>query len=728
MAVGGESRCEVGTLRPNHPLGTPMSRLSELIRKTREKDPELAAELEREYRALAGRRAFGLNFERHRPEAVELPGRPVRKGDKVRILPERGSTDRGDQRLWIVRRAEKINGERHVHLDPVVAADDAEPVVVPTGDVVVVAEFKDPIYPGLVETGRVERGGDKPFHTVINAENFHALKALTFTHRGKVDAIYIDPPYNTGAKDWKYNNDYVEGDDLYRHSKWLAFMERRLLLAKELLNPDDSVLIVTIDEKEYLRLGLLLEQTFPEARIQMVASVIKAEGTSRQDEFSRTNEFIYFIRVGAAVIKPEVEKGDDREIPWRTLRRTDYESRRGTTKGGPAQFFPIYVDHQTQKIRKIGQALTHGTSRNTAAEVPGCDAVFPIRPDGTEMNWSLTRESLLERLDAGYVRVGSHQPDAPQTYVISYLKSGAVRDIETGVATVVGENEDGSVRAVYRSGKERMPTTVWTRIPHDAQRGGTGVLRSLLPDRRFPFPKSLYAIEDALRLFLAERPNAIVLDFFSGSGTTAHAVMRLNRQDGGRRQCISVTNNEVSADEQRSLRQQGLRPGDPEWEQHGICDYITKPRIRAAITGKTPDGEPIKGDYKFTDEFPMADGFEENAAFFTLTYESPVAVGHNRAFERIAPLLWLRAGAEGRVIEQVAEGGWDVADTYGVLFDLDQADDFCAAVDVDGLRLAFVVTDDDRRFQAVARRLPEGIEPVRLYESHLSNFRFQMGE
>jgi adenine-specific DNA-methyltransferase len=83
----------------------------------------------------------------------------------------------------------------------------------------------------------VERGGDKPFHTVINAENFHALKTLTFTHRGKVDAIYIDPPYNTGAKDWKYNNDYVEGDDLYRHSKWLAFMERRLLLAKELLNP-----------------------------------------------------------------------------------------------------------------------------------------------------------------------------------------------------------------------------------------------------------------------------------------------------------------------------------------------------------------------------------------------------------------------------------------------------------------------------------------------------------
>ena len=135
-------------------------------------------------------------------------------------------------------------------------------------DLVVVAEFRDTIYPGLVTTEKVQRGGDKPLHTVINGENYHVLKALTWTHRGKVDAIYIDPPYNTGAKDWKYNNDYVEGDDLYRHSKWLAMMERRLLLAKELLNPADSVLIVTIDEKEYLRLGLLLEQVFPEAEFR----------------------------------------------------------------------------------------------------------------------------------------------------------------------------------------------------------------------------------------------------------------------------------------------------------------------------------------------------------------------------------------------------------------------------------------------------------------------------
>ena len=171
----------------------------------------------------------------------------------------------------------------------------------------------------------------------------------------------------------------------------------------------------------------------------------------------------------------------------------------------------------------------------------------------------------------------------------------------------------------------------------------------------------------------------MVLDFFAGSGTTAHAVMRLNRQDGGQRRSIMVTNNEVAADEQKELREQGLRPGDPEWEQWGICEYITKPRIEAAITGKTPDGEPIKGDYKFTDEFPMADGFEENVEFFTLTYEAPLRVASNREFAKIAPLLWMRAGSRGRRIDDIS-AGWDVADTYGVLADLDQTEDFLKAI------------------------------------------------
>ncbi len=119
------------------------------------------------------------------------------------------------------------------------------------------------------------------------------LKALTWTHRGKVDAIYIDPPYNTGAKDWKYNNDYVEGEDLYRHSKWLAMMERRLMVAKELLNPADSVLIVTIDEKEYLRVGLLLEQVFPGSRIQMISASINPAAVARAGDLDEATNISF---------------------------------------------------------------------------------------------------------------------------------------------------------------------------------------------------------------------------------------------------------------------------------------------------------------------------------------------------------------------------------------------------------------------------------------------------
>lgn len=205
--------------------------------------------------------------------------------------------------------------------------------------------------------------------------------------------------------------------------------------------------------------------------------------------------------------------------------------------------------------------------------------------------------------------------------------------------------------------------------------------------------------------------------------------MRLNRQDGGRRKCISVTNNEVGAEEQLTLRERGLRPGDAEWEALGICDYITKPRVKAAITGKALDDSPIKGDYKFTDEFPMAEGFEENAEFFTLSYETPIGVSYQTAFARIAPLLWLRAGSVGRRVEKLPSAGWEVVDSYGLLIDLDTATDFLKAIrKVKTLQIAYIVTDDERRFQALSRRLPEGVEAIRLYESYLTNFAFANGE
>ena len=715
-----------------------MSRLTDLIAQAKAKDPQMGMDLEREFKALSSRLAFGLNFERHRPEVVELPQRPVRKGDKVRVLPERGSTAKGDQRLWQVRGTSKAKGKRVAHLE-FNGDNGPETRDVSVDDLVVVAEFRDYIYPGLVSTGKVERGGDKPFHTVINGENYHVLEALTYTHRGKVDVIYIDPPYNTGAKDWKYNNDYVESEDLYRHSKWLAFMERRLKVARKLLNPADSVLIVTIDEKEYLRLGLLLEQIFPDGDIQMVTSVMNRAGSQRVGRFSRVEEYIFYVMFGSSVIIPWVSTMLDdvavdgintKKLPtvWFTaVRRGTPSALRGAR---PNLFYPVYLDAKSGRFVGAGEPIAKNVDRRTVPVPDGTIAMWPVHSDGTEQTWRFAADRMREKFSAGTARLGKRDPETGERS-LTYLQPGTLKNIEKGIFVVTGRSDEGALELAMADGaaKSVAPRTVWSQTSHFARDHGSTLLKTMLGEKRFDFPKSLFAVEDTLRFIVADKPEAVTLDFFSGSGTSAHAVMRLNRQDGGRRQCISVTNNEVAADEQKNLSEQGLRPGDAEWEKWGICDYVTKPRVEAAITGKTPSGAPIKGDYKFTDEFPMADGFEENAEFFTLTYETPVAVSHNLAFEKVAPLLWLRAGSRGRRIETLPDSGWEVADSYGLLTNLDQADPFCAAIEkAEGLRIAYIVTNDDRRFQAIARTLPESVEPVRLYESYLTNFKFANGE
>lgn len=709
-----------------------MSRLTDLIAKVKSKDPQLGADLDREFKVLAARLPFGLNFERHRPEAVELPLRPIRKGDKVRVLQARGLTKKGDPRLWLVKAIRKQGDTKLAELS-LLDVEAPETQIVALADLVVVAEFRDTIYPGLVSTGSVRRGSNKPYHTVINGENYHVLKALTYTHRGKVDAIYIDPPYNSGAKDWKYNNDYVEGDDLYRHSKWLAMMERRLLVAKELLNPVDSVLIVTIDEKEYLRLGLLLEQVFPEARIQMVSSVINPKGAARSSAFGRTDEYIYFVMFGEAAplrtaLDTEWKIVRDRraeQLRWADLLRSGSHPLRSDS---PNQFYPIFIYNTGEgpKFHSVGEPY-FGENRDEISPPTGTVAVWPIRRNGSEGNWSNSAINLRIFIEKGFARLGRWREGDT---AVTYLARGEQRKVESGQFPIIGRRQDNSI-IVDASEYDPVfiPGTQWRIGSHNAEQGGTNLLKRMMPDRKFPFPKSLYAVEDALRFFVREKREAIILDFFSGSGTTAHALMRLNHQDGGRRQCISVTNNEVAADEQKELLKQGLRPGDADWEKWGICDYITKPRVAAAITGKTPDGEPIKGDYKFTDEFPMDEGFDENAEFFTLTYETPVSVNHNRAFERIAPLLWLRAGSRGQRIDKLPAAGWAVVEAYGLLVEVDAATLFIKAINLaKELRVAYIVTDDDRRFQAIARRLPSGVEPMRLYGSYLTNFSFTNGE
>lgn len=705
--------------------------LRSLLARVKDTDPDTAKELRRHIDLLHSRRQFGLNFERHTPESVALTGRAISIGDKVRFLPPRGETEVESKTNWIVT---TISGPKSERVASLLNPRTKEEVTRCVNDLVFVADFRDPIYPGLVSTGKVERGDDNPFHAVINAENYHALEAMLFTHRGTVDCIYIDPPYNSGARDWKYNNDYVDGEDSYRHSKWLAFMERRLKVARKLLNPRDSVLIVTIDEKEYLKLGLLLEQVFPEARMQMVSSLISPKGSARSAELYRVDEYIFILQFGASkparldrpgmVVTAKRERANRKTVEWESLMRRGSNSYREDRE---KMFFPIFVDPVTKQVVEVGDVVPMGTHHSEVPAPKGLLAAWPIRTNGREGRWMAGPQGFKRWLEQGFARVSNITKAGKVT--ISYLPEGKRQLVANGDIELTGQDANGYPVYEYvdeDSARGRIRTQ-WNVESHNASEHGTTLVDALIPSRNFIFPKSLYAVEDVLSVFLQGKPFATVLDFFSGSGTTAHAVMRLNRQDGGRRQSISVTNNEVSADEQKRLTKRGFRAGDAEWEALGICNYITKPRIEAAVTGQTSEGDPVKGEYKFVDEFLISDGLEANVEFFTLTYENPALVELDMAFERIAPLLWMRAGSEGRRIDQRRDA-FDVADTYAVLFNVDASKPFLTAVEhADGLRIAYIVTDDESQYQAVAGQLPQEVESVRLYESYLRTFQINTG-
>src|SRR5713101_4209657 len=376
---------------------------------------------------------FGLVFEAHLPETVHLPNFAIRRGIKVAY---RDATDQSmfevvgvDGETITVRRVSRANGTALTTQE----AEEVEDEAASLASLIAVAEFGDPIYPGLRRLGTVERGPDRAAHVVINGENYHALQALQFSHAGKVDCIYIDPPYNSGARDWKYNNNYVDNDDRYRHSKWLAFMERRLKLAKQLLNADDSVLICTVDEKEYLRLGLLLEQVFPGSRIQMVSTLVNPAYVARAGGFGRSDEYIFFVLLGEAAPQPvrlsrEWVSGKGRthtgNIRWDLLRRSGPGAKR---KDSPGCFYPIYVDPAGPRIAAVGDALPAGVSR--AKPVKGCTPVLPIRKDRTEGRWQWTPKTIRARLEQGRVRITGSKDKG---FTVSILKDGEYKKIVKG--------------------------------------------------------------------------------------------------------------------------------------------------------------------------------------------------------------------------------------------------------------------------------------------------------
>lgn len=694
-----------------------MAELHELIDKI--ENPELRAQIQAAADRLTKQKKFGLVFEEHLPECTPLYDIPVRKGIKVSVRNGKANE------TYTVLKIE--NG-----VATCLPKNSKEAVQFAVTDLVTTAELGDPIYPCLQPLGEVCNAPDSElWHTLIEADNYHALQLLEYLYAGKVDCIYIDPPYNTGARDWKYNNDYVDGADEYRHSKWLSFMQKRLEIAKRLLNPNDSVLIVTIDEKEYLHLGCLLEEMFPNARMQMVTCVISSQASVRDNMFSRADEYIFFLFMGNA----EVFKSDDDMLNeglsatksqlWFQFVRTGKGNLREDSKN---LFYPIFADPESGKIIAIGDSVPLGVPRETVPVPENQIAIWPMTADGREARWRTGTEVANRRLSKGLLRLGKTSKKDNGWSVLT-VNEGTEKRIEAGEVVVKGYEETGAAILVEESGSQlRVPKTVWNKVSHNAGWHGSKLLSKILSDRKFPYPKSLYSVMDAINV-VCQKPNALIVDFFAGSGTTLHAVNLLNAEDGGNRRCIMVTNNEISAEERKGFEARGIKQGDPEWEARGIARYVTWPRTVCSIEGHDVNGNPLKGNYIGSD-IPMEDGFKANAAFFKLGFLDKTKVSLGMQFKELLSTLWMKAGAIGKcpVIDASVPDMLILPNNkMAILNDENQFGEFAEQLaQHPEIEVVYLVTDYESSFVAMTQAL-EGKKTYQLYRDYLDNFRINAG-
>ncbi len=407
-----------------------------------------------------------------------------------------------------------------------------------------------------VEDRATESAHKAPTHLIIEGDNYHSLSTLNYTHAGKIDAIYIDPPYNTGARDWKYNNDYVDSEDAFRHSKWLSFMDKRLRLAKNLLKPT-GIIIVTIDDYEVATLNLLMDEIFgADNRLGTVVIKHNPSGRSTVKGFSVNHEYALFYsltekaKIGRLAHSQEQmgrykEKDSHGFFEWENFRKNGTDSNR---QDRPKQFYPLSINTKTNTLRvpsiqwndkhKRYDLLEQLSSVETLI-YPVNNKIEKVWKYGLERATSIIDELLVKRTTDGY-----------ELYRKKYL------------------NSIGS-----------LPRTWWDKADYSARDNGTRALADILGSTKlFDFPKAPKAVEDCLRV--ANIPeDGIVLDFFAGSGTTGQAVLTLNKQDEGRRQFILCTNNE-----------------------NGIAENVTFQRIKKVIKGyKNTQGIPADVRYFQTD-------------------------------------------------------------------------------------------------------------------------------
>lgn len=386
---------------------------------------------------------------------------------------------------------------------------------------------------------RLNLNEEYPNNLMIEGDNYLALSVLNYTHKKSIDLIYIDPPYNTGAKNWKYNNDYVDKEDEYRHSKWLSFMRHRLNLTKNLLK-EDGVLVCAIDENEQAHLSVLLKQIFV-AYDQYTITVIHNPGGIQGNNFSYTHEYAIFLIPKGQKLVGLQDRRDNPDV--RPLR--DVSTGNHLRKDAKNCFYPVLV--KDKKIIEFGDVCDdsfHPKSANIVRR-DGVVEIYPIDPSGNERKWVFARQSVEQIKD----------------------------ELE------VVENKKRKILDIVRTKTMFNYKTVWTDKKYNANIFGTKLLREILPQCDFDFPKSLHTVYDCLFAVVGQRPHANVLDFFAGSGTTAHAVLKMNKEDGGNRKFILCTNNENN-----------------NGGNGGIAEAVCYPRLKAVINGyKNKKGETVAG-------------------------------------------------------------------------------------------------------------------------------------
>lgn len=635
-------------------------------------DPMLRERLTEEVTRISKNKKFGLVFEEHVPECTPLYGVPIRCDSTVAR-----KTGKLNQ-IYIVK---KIDGKTAVCEDKV----SSEITTIPLCDLVAVAQFGDPIFPSLEPIAKVENSpNDSLWHTIIEADNYHALQLLEYLYEGQVDCIYIDPPYNTGARDWKYNNDYVDSNDAYRHSKWLSMMKKRLLIAKRLLK-ETGILIITIDDNELSHLDCILMSMFPEYD-RFIVTIEHSKRGRRGKNMAKSNEYgLFLVRHGLDIICQETAIGLGGEV--RNLRRTGSGSLRTQRH---KKFYPIYIDTNKQCVVEIGEYLP--LDQEPSYDVPNdvkkrfpdssLSVIWPFDEDGVQKNWH-------------------------------YAAPRAKDELKLGKLSVREQKYGWQVYYQLRERNSKKYKTVWTGSHLDASTHGTELLTKILNrGQAFDFPKSLYAVLQCLYASVKDNPSALIVDFFAGSGTTLHAVNLLNAEDNGKRRCILVTNNEVSEAEAQLLTERGYQPGDPEWEKHGICRSVTWPRTEYSILGKRADDTVLSGEY-FTNQTTTK---EVNRSFYQLGFVENPASLTPAAKKQIVALIGKDKLPQSLV---KADSRFIVSEkhTASVLFDPDAADEWLNVLeDQEHITDFYIVAKDSRTYNNIRQKVVDLLGTVTVTE------------